>query len=126
MNLQTIGYTEPDAQARLDAFMAAPNAALVDIRYSPRSRWQPAFNQKRLIERYGDQYIHCKALGNINYNNREQGIKLADPEKGVVRVVELLQAGHAVMLLCACKDYEQCHRKVAYELVTQLRNELGI
>lgn len=119
MELTSLGYTEPDAQAKLDAFMSRPGAILVDIRLSPRSRWKPEFNQRALIAKYGSQYKHCRELGNLNYNNREQGIKLADPERGVARVIELLQSGHSVMLLCACKHYEQCHRKTAYELIMQ-------
>ena len=59
--LLTLGYTEPDACQRLDAFMDRPQTGLIDIRYSPRSLWYPEFNQKALLERYGTRkYGHCK------------------------------------------------------------------
>ena len=92
-DLVTLGYTEPDAQQRLDAFMATTGAGLVDIRYSPRSRWRPEFNQAALIERYGAlKYGHCKALGNVNYNKPCEPIKLSEPFAGVRMVIGLLQS----------------------------------
>lgn len=119
MNLQTIGYTEPDAQARLDAFMAAQNAVLLDIRLSARSRWRPEFNKNALIAKYGEKYRHCIHFGNENYNKPGEPILLRHPHAGLIVVTELLQTGHSVMLLCACKDYGKCHRKVVYELIIQ-------
>ncbi len=44
------------------------------------------------------------------------GIRLLDPERGVARVKELL-ASRPVILLCACRQVENCHRRVAAELV---------
>ena len=116
--LFTLGYTEPDALKRLDAFLARSDAKLVDIRYSPRSRWKPEFNRGALIERFGaSKYYHVKELGNINYNKSGEPIKLAEPEKGVEQVIKLLQQEKAIMLLCACKNYYFCHRKTAYDLI---------
>lgn len=119
--LETLGYMEDNAQQRLDAFLAQPHTALVDIRYSPRSRWKPAFNQRSLIERYGAiKYGHCKELGNVNYNKPNVPIKLYEPYQGAIRVARLIRSGYACILLCACKDYERCHRKVAYELIRDM------
>lgn len=124
--LVTLGYTEPDAQQRLDAFMARPDTGLVDIRYSPRSRWRPEFNQAALIERYGAlRYGHCKALGNVNYNKPGEPIKLSDPFMGTRMVIHLLQGGRSLILLCACKDYERCHRKTAYDLIVSALTSTG-
>lgn len=113
----TLGYTEPDAMPRLATFLAKPQTILLDIRYSPRSRWRPEWNQRPLIERYGVQYVHCRALGNVNYARPGEPIKLVDPEEGVRRVIRLVHNGYAVILLCACKTYERCHRKTAYDLI---------
>jgi|SRR5882762_1523488 len=123
MTLETIGYTEPDAQSRIEAFLAQDRARhiLMDIRYSPRSRWLPQYNRSALYNRYGVQYAHCSVLGNLNYRpeDRAKGIEIADPEQGIARVVNLLKNDCSLMLLCACKDYEQCHRKIVYELIMQ-------
>jgi len=119
--LLTLGYMEHDAMPRLDAFLAQPRTSLVDIRYSPRSRWRPAFNQSALIGRYGwATYRHCKSLGNVNYNKPGESIKLYAPFEGVRLVLSLLQGGHSLLLLCACKNYDRCHRKTVYDLVMSL------
>jgi len=34
-----------------------------------------------------------------------------------------LQHGYSVVLLCACKDYETCHRKVVAEMIQQVLRE---
>lgn len=116
--LFTMGYTEQDAQQRLDTFLAQPSTKLIDIRYSPRSRWKPEFNQSALIKRYGPlKYEHCRALGNVNYNRASEPIKLLSPDEGVQHMIDLLLSGNSLMLLCACKAYEHCHRKTAYDLV---------
>jgi len=31
--------------------------------------------------------------------------------------VQALQAGYSLILLCACEDYERCHRKTVKELI---------
>jgi uncharacterized protein (DUF488 family) len=116
-NLVTIGYTEENAQERIDAFLAQEEAALIDIRLSPRSRWRSAFNKAALEARYPMQYIHVQALGNVNYQNRALGIDLLDAKSGIQALLYLIEDEHAIMLLCACKDYEACHRKIVYELV---------
>lgn len=117
--IQTIGYTEPDAMQRIATFLAREHTGLVDIRKKPASRWYPAFNKKALVEQFSLKYGHCPELGNLNYKleDREKGIVLADPDEGIRRVMRLLENGVDVLLLCACKDYEHCHRKVVYELL---------
>lgn len=117
--VQTIGYTEPGAEERIEAFLSQEEAALIDIRLQPRSRWQPAFNRSALEKRYPAQYIHVQALGNVNYKDRGRGIDLLDAKSGLQQLLYLLRYGHPIMLLCACKNYEQCHRKVVYEMIAQ-------
>jgi hypothetical protein len=92
---------------------------LVDIRYSPWSRWQPQWRKAVMRERYGYRYLHLKALGNVNYNKPGRPIQLLDPEKSVQAAAQFLQSGWSMMLLCACKNYETCHRKVVYDLISQ-------
>ncbi len=116
--LQTLGYMEDHAQQRLDDFLARPHTSLLDIRYSPRSRWHPEWNKGALLERYGAmRYGHCKELGNENYNRPGASIKLWKPEEGTRHSIRLLRQGTSLILLCACKEYERCHRKIVYELI---------
>jgi uncharacterized protein (DUF488 family) len=115
--LFTVGYADPIGAARLEQLMSLPQTKLVDIRYSPRSRWRPEWNKKALLEKYGQHYTHLKALGNINYNKSSEPIQLADPAASIVECAQWLLQGWSLILLCACKNYEQCHRKVVYELL---------
>jgi uncharacterized protein (DUF488 family) len=104
--IYTIGYSglKPD---RLLAAAENYNLLVVDVRYSPRSR-QPEWSRKRLQELLGARYLHVPAFGNINYKG-DGPIQLADPEAGKAVVVERL-AQQPVLLLCACKDWQTCHR----------------
>jgi uncharacterized protein (DUF488 family) len=117
--LSTLGYMEEHAQERLDAFLAPPGAALLDIRTSPYSRRMPAWSQANLVRAYPAHYMWVAQLGNVNYRpkDRKKGIELYDAAEGVAIVTRLLRSGHDCILLCACKDYQKCHRKVVYELV---------
>lgn len=117
IRLETIGYADREAEQRIDDFLAQPHAMLVDIRYRPYSRWRPAFNHGALAKRHNKQYHLLLSLGNKNYNDPTKDIVIADPEDGVRNVLRLLDEGHSLMLMCACKDYERCHRKIVYDLV---------
>lgn len=115
-----IGYTEEQAQERIDAFLAqSTKHLLVDIRERPYSRWRPAFNQGALRTHYGEQYRHIQALGNTNFSDPTKGIVIRNPDKGIFEVRMLLDAGYSLMLMCACKHYERCHRKVVVELIRE-------
>lgn len=113
----TLGYTAPDAKERLEALMSDPMAVLVDIRQRAGARGRPLWNKGRLQARYGARYIHIRSLGNKNYRlvDRHKGIELNNPDEGLEQLSKLVQAGYTPILLCGCKDYETCHRKVVYE-----------
>ena len=115
--LETIGYTEPDALSRIDAFLAHSQAYLVDIRYKPWSKWNPRWNRTSLQARYPHRYVHLAGLGNLNYGHPDPPILLAHPEPHIRDLAEMLTRGTSYLLLCACKDYERCHRKAVYELI---------
>ncbi len=116
--LYTLGYAEPNATERLETLMAQPRTAIVDIRSVPYSRWTASWNRRTLMHKYGPiRYHHVGELGNVNYNKPDLPIQLADPDVWVQKCVKSLQQGWSLVLLCACKDYEQCHRKTVYQLI---------
>jgi uncharacterized protein (DUF488 family) len=115
--LHTLGYAAPDAEQQLATLMADPSILLVDIRYNPRSRWRPQWNKKALQAAWGDRYRHVQALGNVNYRLPDAPIQLLDADAGIQWAGETLQAGYSLILLCACRDYERCHRKTVKELI---------
>lgn len=116
--LHTLGYAAKGSNEQLDALMADERTLLVDIRLKPRSRWHPRFNENELMLSYGQRYKLRKRLGNLNYRKKALPIVLAEGhEQTIAELVALLRAGHNLVLLCACARYEQCHRKVVYDLI---------
>ena len=116
--LHSIGYADRNEAARVERIMRNPRALLIDIRYSPRSRWYPAWNRKQLSTRYGERYIWEQRLGNVNYQHRECGIQLADGHQDAIRMAAShLAHGTSLVLLCACKHAHTCHRSIVAKLI---------
>jgi uncharacterized protein (DUF488 family) len=115
--VETLGYTENESTSRIETFLAYPRSYLVDIRYKPYSRWNPNWNRQTLKVRYGRQYVHLPGLGNINYGKPDQPIVLANPEQHLSDLATAVNQGASYLLLCACKDYERCHRKIVYSRI---------
>ena len=122
--LYTVGYAALGASEQLEELMDDPLMLLVDIRYAAVSRWYPKWSKKQLQERWGDRYTHEQRLGNVNYKRRDLPIQLYNPEQSVAGIVHLLEQGKSVVLLCACSDYETCHRKVVVDRVITAWSEL--
>jgi len=113
--LYPFGYAAPGASQYLATLMARPRTLLVDIRYEAWSR-RKEWNPSSLRHRYGKRYRPLRGLGNKNYNN-DGPVELFMPEVGIPLLVEGLQKGYNLVLMCACKDYQHCHRKKVLELV---------
>lgn len=107
----SIGYSglKPD---KLFGHVRSMNAVLVDIRYSPRSR-NPAWSRSHLEQGLGDRYRHVQNLGNAAYLSKEGHIKIVDMEAGIAEL-EAIDAP-AIILMCACERYADCHRKVVMD-----------
>lgn len=113
--LYTLGYTG-HLPADVVAMVQATGALLVDVRFAPYSRWQPAWNERALGAVLGEDYVHVKALGNENYKG--EGIVLHRPTEGVAYVVNRLHE-RDVVIMCACKHVETCHRRDVSALVVE-------
>lgn len=88
---------------------------IVDIRFSPYTSL-PFWGKAALSEYFRDKYIHIKELGNINYNNCEE-IKIKDISQGSIEIEKIFLVRDNILLLCACKDIEKCHRKLVAEIL---------
>ncbi len=95
--------------------MQDEQAYLVDIRLSPRSKWQ-AFNQEALQARFHRRYIHMPELGNKNYNNGGP-IRIAYASRGIARLMRGIMQGYTLVLMCGCFEYESCHRRTVVNLL---------
>ena len=117
--LYTLGYVG----WRLDALQAtldATQAVLVDIRFAPYSR-NPVFRKAPLQAQLGARYVHVQALGNRNYQGGP--VDIVDYQRGLRIVAGLLDQWGAAILMCACAEVEECHRKGVGE---RLREDLGL
>lgn len=111
----TAGYASRTPEG-LKAFAESLGAAIVDIRFSPRSR-NAQWNWRALNAGLGERYHHVKALGNKNYKGGP--IEILAPRDGEAQVKEILQTWSHVILLCLCRDLDKCHRKVVAEFLSE-------
>lgn len=87
---------------------------VIDIRLSPQSS-NPVWSTptvRSTVEEAGFEYRHYGGLGNRGY--KSGFIAIADIEQVEV-LAQLMAAGMTVALMCACRRYEECHRKVVAE-----------
>ncbi|MBS1797062.1 MAG: DUF488 domain-containing protein [Acidobacteria bacterium] len=120
MRFFTTGYTGRDV-AQLPALLDHYGAVLADIRFAPHSRhleWRRDY-LKLLLK---DRYRHVAALGNRNYQNHDAPIRIHNLEIGL-RLIESWET--VVVLLCACKDLENCHRRVVKEALERRGHEVA-
>lgn len=106
-NFYTTGYTGKQVE-QLPALLDFYDAVLADIRFAPVSRhlqWTKNYLALMLKERYR----HVAALGNRNYREHGGAIQIHNLEIGV-RLIESWDTN--VVLLCACENLENCHRRV--------------
>jgi hypothetical protein len=114
------GYACDSSMFKLIQLMQDKKAYLVDIRCAPHSQWHPAFNKIALAKRFPKRYVHMPELGNVHYRlqDRKKGIKIANAERGIARLLKGLSQGRTLILLCACKD-KGCHRWTVITLLEE-------
>lgn len=101
--IYTTGYTDKNI-ADLPNLLENLDAVLVDIRFSPYSKnlvWTKDYLSLLLKRRYQ----HIPQLGNRAY--KEGKIQIQNIELGI-RLITNLE--YNAVLLCACKNLDQCHR----------------
>lgn len=112
--LLLFGYAERRASDLLAAALRL-DAALWDIRFSPRSR-RPEWSRSQLQRLLGDRYQHVPSLGNRLY--KTEAIELADPEAAL----PMLDAEpRPIILLCQCRVSATCHRMTAAKFIAARR-----
>ncbi|MCS7301809.1 MAG: DUF488 domain-containing protein [Fimbriimonadales bacterium] len=116
--LATVGYQgwrTPDA-----LYCALTRAytrwVLVDVRYRPQSP-NPNWRRETLQRVFSDRYRLLPEWGNAAHASG--GVRIVDYEAGKAEIRALLHAGITPVLLCACRDWETCHRRVVAERFAQ-------
>lgn len=113
--LYTFGYQGTSLKSFAE-WAIRSGVIVVDTRlhpWSPRPEWRPEAIRAALPV---DHYGRMTSLGNVNYKSGGP-IKIADPDYGVPIVAGLLNKA-PVVLLCACKHVNTCHRRVVAELIS--------
>lgn len=121
MRIYTLGYSGwriEDVEAALERL----DAVLVDIRWMARSRI-PTWAGGRMAQRLGVRYAAVRDLGNTNYKGTFEQIRILDFEAGLAAVRKITAGGQSVILMCACRDLDTCHRKGVAE---RLASALGV
>lgn len=113
--LYTIGYSKKTPE-KIEVIRAELDALLVDVRFRAGSR-NPLWNKSALVRYFGDNYLHCRALGNVNYKSGP--IKLSDPEVGAHKIIDILEHRN-VILMCVCGSVLTCHRRTAADYIKSL------
>ncbi len=107
----TTGYTGKNIND-LRPMLEALDAILIDIRFAPYSRimhWQKVYLKALL----GNRYRHIPNLGNRTY--KEGKITIQNLQLGLETVLSL---DENVILMCACEQSEDCHRRL---IIAELR-----
>src|SRR5579884_2880772 len=112
-----LGYHQCRVAATLDRLLRQPRILLLDVRYQPICRWNPAWNREELSARYGDQHRWERRLGNVNSWSQTRPIHLPTGyEQAVREAANLLCTGTSLVLLCCGGDERACHRMLIAKL----------
>jgi hypothetical protein len=119
-SLATFGYASKELDVMQElcwALAVNPAARITDTRLVPRCAWAPRWNRDALSARFGRRYLwRGDWLGNLARGSAGS-VRLAAPARGIPFLVDRLQQGETLILLCACAHYERCHRRLLYERV---------
>ena len=106
-NFYTTGYTGKRVE-QLPVLLDYYDAILADIRFAPVSR-HLQWTKNYLALMLKDRYRHLPALGNRNYKTHGGPIQIHNLEVGI-RLIQSWERN--VILLCACENLENCHRRI--------------
>jgi hypothetical protein len=114
--LYSAGYTGLSHQviaATLDYY----EAVLVDVRFSTRSK-VATWRGETLGKVFRGRYFWVQALGNVNYQTPQEGIRINNPADGF-HTLNILSHAFPIVLLCVCPKVRECHRWTLAELASQ-------
>jgi len=92
------------------------DALVIDVRYSPYTKL-PFWGRQSLEENLCERYVHIREFGNRAYNQGE--IEIDDFASGLTTFLDVTENANVVILLCACEEFEACHRKVVAEMLIE-------
>ena len=115
--LLTIGY---GGKKPADFFSELEEMApdyIVDVRENPHRAYLGCYTRAHFIKRFSSHYVWIKELGN---RTRTLPPQLVNEEAGMTQLEELCEGSNRIVLLCAEKDEERCHRRYVKERITEI------
>jgi uncharacterized protein (DUF488 family) len=103
----TIGYGGKKPQVFFAELEALSPDVVVDVRENPFKAFLGVYTKKGLEARLCTKYFWIRELGN---STRELPPTLVDEEEGLRKLHALMEGRRRVVLFCAEKDENQCHR----------------
>lgn len=103
----SIGYGGKKPQAFFEELEALSPDVVVDVRENPFKAFLGVYTKKGLEARLGTKYFWIRELGN---STQELPPTLVDEEEGLRKLRALMEGHRRVVLLCAEKDENRCHR----------------
>ncbi len=121
----TLGYHQPQAWQIVTRMVSEQDWHLVDIR-SNRGAYLEEWSGSSLRRHFRSSYHAVPELGDVNQLAPANPMQLADPTTGLAKVGLLLEAGMDCLLLCACPDWQHCHRRLVAGLLQQVYPTLEV
>ncbi len=121
----TLGYHQSQAWQIVTRMIGEQGWHLVDIRYSRRS-YLDEWSGSSLRRHFRQSYHAVPELGDVNHLAPANPVQLADPTTGLAKVGLLLEAGMDCLFVCACPDWQRCHRRLVATLLKQVYPTLEV
>ena len=115
----TIGYGGKKPDSFFQELLSLEPDIVVDVREDPYHAYLGVYTLPFLEKKLKGKYIWIKELGN---KTRSLPPKLVDEDIGIKKLLELLTTHRRVVLLCAEKKEDNCHRKYIKEKVLDILN----
>ncbi len=121
----TIGYHQPQAWQIVTRMVCEQGWHVVDIRYNRRA-YLEEWSGSSLRRHFRSSYHAVPELGDVNHLAPENPMQLLDPATGLATVTTWLEAGIDCLLVCACPDWQHCHRRLVATLLKQVSPALEV
>ncbi len=121
----SIGYHQPEAWLIVTHMVDEQGWHLVDIRSNRRS-YLEEWSGTSLRKHFRSSYHEVPELGDVTQLAPANPMQLLDPATGLAKVMTWLEAGIDCLLLCACPDWQHCHRRLVATLLKQTNPALEV
>jgi len=106
--IYTIGYGGKNPNDFFNELELLSPGRVIDVRDNPFRAYLGCYTKSYLEKKLGEKYIWIKELGN---KSRVLPPTLVDEKKGLQILLDLCTESSSIVLLCAEKEEDRCHRK---------------